>query len=669
VLAIAGAASAGQAQDASRPQLGAFGFDAAGMRRQVRPGDDFYGYANGGWQATAVIPPDRAEVSMFSWLADLSLQRTRVLLQASAARPGDRMGDLYASYLDETTIDRKGLTPLEPWLRAISWSADRRTLAGVAAQLQREGVTAFFRTPGPLDQPVSPDDKQPDREIFHLRQAGLGLPDRDYYLSEDPKLAQARRAYLVYATRLFSLAGLSNAGPRAQAMLRLEKGIASAHWSAEDSSDADKTYNRWTPADFVRRAPGYDWAAYLGGLGVTDQPTILVAQPSAVTAEARLWGDTPVAVLKDALRLRVLDAYAPYLSQPFVQAHFAFHGAVLTGATEPRPRWERGVALVSQQLRDDVGQAYVQTYFPPATEAAARGLVGDVLAAWRMRLEQNPWMAPETRRRALEKLAALQPEIGHPQHWRSYAGLTIRRDDLVGNIQRSFAVEYKHQLAKLKAPTDRDDWNMTPMRVDAEEDPVKNAIYVPAAILQPPYFDPAADAAVNYGAIGSFIGHEVSHSFDDQGRKYDASGRLVSWWTPGDVARFTALTGKLVQQYDAYEPLPGEHVQGRLVLGETMTDLGGITVGRLAYIIHLKGETAPTLDGFTPDQRFYLGWAQIWRAKVRDAQLRAQLHSDPHPPTPNRVDIVRNRADWYAAFGVQPGERLYLAPADRVQVW
>ncbi len=669
IASVPSAKSADHLQPRAQPAFGAFGIDTAGMDRSVKPGDDFYTFANGAWQRSAVIPADRSSFGVFDRLRDLSLQKTRDILEEAERRPNAKIGDFYASFIDEAAADRKGAAPLKAWLTQIAAIKTKASLAAEAATLQRQGVRTVFELPGPLDQMVSPDDKNPGVEIFHLRQGGLGLPDRDYYLKNDAKLANARAAYVDYLTRLFTLAGERDAPARAEAVSAFEGGIAKVHWDRTASRDVYKIYNRWTPKDFDAQAPGFDWHEYLTGLGLEDQPAILVAQPSALTGEARLWAATPLAVLKDHLLAHALDRYAPFLSKPFVDANFAFHGSALDGVPQNRARWERGVELLSLQMKDAVGQVYVDKYFPPATRAAATQLVRSVIAAWRERLKAVAWMDPATREKTRQKLAGLMPLIGSPGSWRDYATLPISRDDLVGNVQRAYAFEFQHQLDKLAGPTIRDDWDMTPMRADAEEDPVKNIITISAAVLQPPMFDLDADPAVNYGAIGSFIGHEISHLFDDQGRKYDPSGKLADWWTPSDVARFTALTARLVKQYDAYEPVPGQHIQGGLTLGEDMADLAGITVSHLAYAASLQGRPAPVVGGFTGDQRFYLGWAQIWRVKYRDSALRQQLLSDPHPPGPQRVDEVRNREDWYGAFAVSPAAKLYLPPDKRVQVW
>ncbi len=664
LLAIASTALAQPAVPAGKPAFGGFGFDAAGMDTAVRPGANFNRYANGGWLKRTDIPADKASYGMFNLLDDLSLERTRGILDAAAKQPGSKIGDFYASFLDEAAADAKGVTPIAPWLAAIKAAPDKAALAAEAAALQRQGVDPIFSAGD-----VSADDKDPRANIFHVGQGGLGLPDRDYYLKDDPRLAETRAAYVAYLATLLTLAGEPDARPRAQAVMAFETKLAQVHWTRIESRDSDKTYNKWSAADFAARAPGFEWRSYLAGLGGAAQPAMLVAQPSAVAGEARAWAATPLGVLKDHLLLHMLDGYAPYLAGPFVDARFAFRGTVLNGTPQNQPRWKRGVSLVSDGMGEAIGQPYVARYFPPEAKAAADSLVRNIIAAYARRLAVVPWMDPATRTRALAKLAAFKPMIGYPDTWRDYSALAIRRDDLVGNVARANAFEYQRNLNKLGKPVDRGEWGMTPMTINAYADPVMNVIVFPAAILQPPFFDPKADLAVNYGAIGVVIGHEISHHFDDQGRKYDLTGKLTDWWTPQDVSRFTALTGRLVKQYDAYEPLPGLRVQGGLTLGENMADLAGLTVSHDAYHLALGGKPAPVIGGFTGDQRFYLGFAQIWRIKYREPALRQRLLTDPHSPGEQRIDEVRNVDPWYAAFSAAPGDPLYLPPADRVRVW
>ncbi|HET8613726.1 MAG TPA: M13 family metallopeptidase, partial [Sphingomonas sp.] len=563
----------------------------------------------------------------------------------------------------EAAADKKGIAPIKPWLAEIAAVKDKPALAAELAKLGRMGVPDLFTTY------IAPDDKNPSAYIAQFAQGGLGLPDRDYYLKDDPKLAKIRTEYVAYLARLFTLAGEPNAQARAQAVYDFEHRIAEIHWNRIDSRDADKTYNKWTRADFDAKAPGFPWKEYLTGLGLDSQPDFLVAQPSAYTGEAKAFADTPLAVLKDYLLLHTIDDYARYLSKPFVDARFAFKGTVLSGVPENQPRWKRGVTLVSNEMGEAIGRIYVQRYFPPEAKAAADALVHNIIAAFGARIRNLTWMAPETKQKALEKLAAFRPMIGYPDKWRDYSKLVIQPGDLVGNIARAEEFEFQRNLNKLGKPVDKGEWQMTPMEINAYADFQMNEIVFPAAILQPPFFDPKADPAINYGGIGAVIGHELSHHFDDQGRKYDLTGKLTDWWTPADVKRFTAFTDALTKQYDAYEPIPGQHVQGGLTLGENMADLAGLTVSHDAYHLSLGGKAAPVLDGFTGDQRFYLGWAQVWRIKYREPALRQQLLTDPHAPGPQRVDEVRNMDPWYKAFDVKPGEKLYLAPDARVKVW
>ncbi len=658
----AGAVSA-QTATPAKPMYGAFGFDTAGMDKTIKPGDDFYDYANGKWLTTTEIPADRSNYGMFTRLQDLSLTRTRGILEGAESQPDSKIGNFYLSFMDEAAANAAAATPIKPWLAQIAAAGDKAALAAAMARLQRQGVKGLYYSL------VSPDDKDPTHYIGQLGQSGLGLPDRDYYLKPDAKLAETRTDYAAYLTQLLTLSGEGDPAARAKAVIAFETRLAQAHWTRIDSRDATKTYNKFAAADFTARAPGFAWTVYLDGLGLARQPDALVAQPGAFAGEAKVWAETPLAVLKDWLTLRTIDAFAPYLSKPFVDAEFHFNGTVLGGAPQLEPRWKRGVRLVSDQMGEAIGKDYVARYFPPEAKSAADQLVRNIIAAYRQRLASVPWMAPETRRRALEKLAAFTPKIGYPSTWRDYSTLEIRRGDLVGNVARGDAFEYQRGLNKLGKPIDREEWGMSPMEINAYADFQLNQVVFPAAILQPPFFDPRADPAINYGGIGAVIGHELSHHFDDQGRKYDATGKLTDWWMPQDVTRFTRFTDALSKQYDGYEPLPGQHVQGGLTLGENMADLAGITVAQQAYRISLGGRPAPVIDGFTGDQRFFLGWAQVWRIKYREPNLRQRLLTDPHAPGPQRVDEVRNRDDWYAAFGVKPGDTLYLPPAERVTVW
>jgi putative endopeptidase len=661
---LAGAAKGPVApKDANKPQIGNFGFDMAGRDTSVTPGTDFFDYTNGGWVKTTPIPADRSAYGMFHVLQDLSLERTRTILDVAAKTPGDKVGDYYASFMDEVAVNAKGAGPVRPMLAALKVSRDKTALVTQIAKLQRQGVG------GLVGVGVSQDDKDPTTYVVQFGQSGLGLPDRDYYLKDDAKLATVRTAYQAYIARMLTLAGEPNASARAAAIFTMEKGLATAHWTRIESRDADKTYNKWTAADFAAKAPGFPWAQYMTAMGVTGRPFYLVAHPTALTGEAKVFADTPVNVLQDYAMLKVLRAYAPYLSSDFDKTNFAFYGTTLSGTPEQQVRWKRGVSTVSGAMGEAIGQQYVAKYFPPASKAAADDLVKNVIAAMGERLKNLEWMAPETKTKALAKLAAFTPKIGYPDKWRDYSALQIQRGDLVGNVARANAFEYDRDLKKLGQPIDRGEWFMTPMTINAYANPTMNEVVFPAAILQPPFFDPKADPAVNYGGIGAVIGHEISHHFDDQGRKYDLNGKLTDWWTPQDVARFKVFTDALVKQYDAYEPLPGQHIQGGLTLGENIADLAGLTVAYDAYHKSLGGKPAPIIDGTTGDQRFYYGWAGVWRTKFRDAALQQALLSDPHSPGHQRVLTVRNLDPWYAAFGAKPGEASYLAPANRVRIW
>ncbi|WP_380785884.1 M13 family metallopeptidase [Sphingomonas sp. R86521] len=650
-------------KDANKPQIGDFGFDMAGRDTTVTPGTDFFDYANGTWVKNTPIPQDRSSYGMFHVLQDLSLERTRTILDGSAKIPNDKVGTFYTSFMDQAAVDAKGAGPVKPWLAAIKATRDKTALATEIAKLQRQGAG------GLVGVGVGQDDKDPTSYAVNFGQAGLGLPDRDYYLKDDAKLATVRTAYQAYLAQMLTLAGEPNAAARAAAVFGMEKALATAHWTRIESRDADKTYNKWTAADFAAKAPGFPWAQYMTAMGVSGRPFYLVAQPSALTGEAKVYADTPIAVLQDFAMLKVLRSFAPYLSSNFDKANFAFYGTTLSGTPEQQPRWKRGVSTVSGALGEAIGQQYVAKYFPPEAKATADQLVKNVIAAMGDRLRNLAWMAPETKTKALAKLAAFTPKIGYPDKWRDYSALTIQPGDLVGNVARANAFEYDRDLKKLGQPIDRGEWFMTPMTINAYANPTMNEVVFPAAILQPPFFDPKADPAVNYGGIGAVIGHEISHHFDDQGRKYDLNGKLTDWWTPQDVAKFKVFTDALVKQYDAYEPLPGQHIQGGLTLGENIADLAGLTVAYDAYHKSLGGKPAPIIDGTTGDQRFYYGWAGVWRTKFRDAALQQTLLSDPHSPGHQRVLTVRNLDPWYAAFGAKPGEKSYLAPEARVRIW
>ena len=658
----AGLLAAAQSAVAGKPQYGAFGFDTSGMDTSVAPGDDFFGYASGTWAKNTAIPADKARYGMFNVLDDLSRERTRTIIDEESKNPDSKIGNAYASFMDEAAIEAKGLTPLEPWLNQVRGLKSKAGLAELYARGQEIGISAPFR------MFVAQDRKAPNSYILSMSQAGLGMPDRDYYLSSDPKLVETKAKYLQHLTNVLTLAGEANAAPRAQAILALETRVAQAHWPRAESRDADKTYNKMAIAQLAKQAPGFDFASLIRGTGakVSD---VIVAQPTAFTGEAAAIAAAPLGALKDQLLVRSIDSYASYLPRKFDQERFRFFGTVLSGTPEQEARWKRAVNFTVGTMGDDVSRLYVAKYFPPETKAAADTMVRNIIAAMGRRIDKLEWMSPETKVKAHAKLAAFTPKIGYPSKWRDMSGLVIKRDDLVGNAMRSNKYDYAYMIGKLGGPIRRWEWGMTPMQINAYANFGMVEIVFPAAILQPPFFDPNADAAVNYGGIGAVIGHELSHHFDDQGAKYDLTGKLIDWWTPGDVKQFTMRLDKYEQQINSYEPLPGMHVNGKLTMGENVADLAGLTVAHDAYITSLNGAPPPVIDGTTADQRFYMGWAQVWRCKSREPALRQQLLTDPHSPCPVRTDVVRNMDPWYQAFAVQPGQTLYLDPTARVRIW
>ncbi|MHA6723708.1 M13 family metallopeptidase [Sphingomonas sp. RS2018] len=654
--------AAQQAGPAAKPTYGAFGFDEAGMDRTAAPGDDFNEFANGTWLERTPIPADKASYGMFNVLSDQSDLQTRAIIEAERAKPGSKIGNAYAAYLDAAAIEAKGLAPVKPWLDKIKAVRDQPSYIALLAEADRNGVSV------PFGSGVGPDAKDPNNYTVSMSQGGLGMPDRDYYLSADPKLAAVKAAYQAHIARVFALAGEPNGEARAKALVDFETQIANVHWTRIQSRDADKGYNKMAVADLARAAPGFDFATYLR-LSKLPTQTVIVRQPSAITGMAQLIGAAPIGVLKDQLMIRSLDGYAAVLPKAFDDERFAFFGTTISGTPQQQERWKRAVGFTQGALTDDLSKLYVARHFPPATKAAADALVKNVIVAMKARVAKLDWMTPETRTKAVAKLDAFTPRIGYPDQWRDYSSLDIRAGDAFGNAVRAAQWANDYNRAKLGKPVYRWEWGMTPMTVNAQANPTLVAITFPAAILQPPFFDPKADPAVNYGGIGAVIGHEISHHFDDQGSKYDITGKLTQWWTPADVAAFKQRTDALVAQYDAYEPLPGFHVKGGLTLGENTADLAGLAAAYDAYRLSLNGRPAPVIDGFTGDQRFYLGWAQVWRRNYREAALRNQLLTDPHSPSQQRVWVVRNIDAWYAAFKPTAGQKLFLTPAERVKIW
>ncbi len=647
---------------AAQAQIGTFGFDTAGMDTTVRPGDNFYQFSNGTWARNTPIPPDKSNYGMFTKLDDLSKEHSRAIVEEAAKDPSNKIGNAYSSYLDQASVEAKGLAPFEPWLDEVRSLESKSGYPALLARAERLGIGT------PFAAFIGQDDKQPENYALTMIQGGIGMPDRDYYLSNDAKIADTRAKYLQHLTNMLSLAGDKNAAARAKAILEFETGIAKAHWTRVESRDATKTYNLMTVAELMKTAPGFDFRTLFTGGGVNID-RLIVAQPSAIRGIAAQVRRTPLSVLKDQLLIRSLDGYAGFLPAAFDRENFSFYGTVLSGTPEQEPRWKRAVNFTTAALSDDVSKIYVERHFPAETKAAADELVRNVVAAMGRRIDQLAWMAPATKLRARAKLANFRTKIGYPSQWRDFSGLEIRREDLLGNAMRSAQFEHQYQFGKLGGPIRRWEWGMTPMTVNAYANFTMQEIVFPAAILQPPFFDPHADPAINYGGIGAVIGHEISHHFDDQGAKYDEHGRLADWWTAADVTAFQAAGKALVDQYNAYQPLPGQHIKGDFTLGENIGDLAGLTVAYDAFRHALGGQPAPMIDGTTGAQRFYLGWAQVWRRSYREANLRQRLLTDPHSPSEQRVAVVRNLDPWYSAFGVQPGQALYLAPPVRVRIW
>jgi predicted metalloendopeptidase len=639
----------------------------------VRPADDPYRYLNGKWLDTFQIPEDKATYGAFNHVDDATQEQLRTIVEALGPRGGDppgdpdarKLADLYASFMDEPRLESQGLTPLAGSLAAIARLASKHDIPGLIARFNETGIDA------PYDCAVTPDPKDSAHYIVTVGQSGLGLPDRDYYLEDDPKLKEIRAKYLAHVERMLAMAGERHAHEDAAAILKLETSLAARQWTRVENRDPIKTYNKVAIRELPGLMPGYDWPRYLGGAGLTGKiDFVVVRQPSYLTGLGQLIAETPLDVWKSYFKWQALSAAAPYLSKAFVDERFAFRGGVLSGIPENKPRWKRGLDLLDDALGEALGRLYVERYFPPQNKARMQALVGHLIEAYRGDIATLDWMGEETRKGALAKLDKLVTKIGYPDKWRDYSALKIARDDLWGNIMRATAFEHQRDVDKLGKPVDRTEWFMTPQTVNAYYNPVMNEIVFPASILQPPFFDMQADDAVNYGGIGAVIGHEISHGFDDKGSQYDADGNLDDWFTPADHEKFAAKTRALVAQYDAYEPVPGFHVNGKLTLGENIADNSGLAIALKAYRLALADRPAPVLDGLTGEQRFFLGWVQVWRGKVREAEAIRRIKVDPHsPPSVRGSAPLVNQAGFYEAFGVRAGDRMYRPPQERVAIW
>jgi predicted metalloendopeptidase len=660
---------------------GAFphGVDTAGMDRSVRPGDDFFAYANGTWLKSTEIPADRSNYGSSSILLDLTDKRVADLIQeatrgnAAAGSDARKIGDYYASFMDSTAIDAAALKPLQPTLDSIAAIRDRKALAHFLGTTLRADVDALnntnFYTDNLLGLWVAQDLEDPSHYSPFLLQGGLGLPDRSYYVDTSSAMATIRDKYKQHIAAMLNLAKLPDANTKAAGIVQLETRIANAHWTREQSGNVSKGNNPWARADFGTKAPGLDWETFFAAAGLQKPTRFVVWQPSAITGISALVASEPVETWKDYLTFHAIQSRAAVLPLSFGRQSFAFFGPVLSGAQKQRDRWRRAVAATNDALGFAVGRLYAARYFPPAEKQRAQVMVTNLIAAFRERIDRLHWMAPATKKEAKAKLAVLKVSVGYPDKWPDYSGLEIRKGDAFGNFERAHLLQYRQSLAKLSQPVDRGEWVMTPQLVNAVNLPAMNALNFPAAILQPPYFDPKRPTVMDYGAIGAIIGHEVSHSFDNQGALFDSKGRLHNWWTPEDFKHFEASSKQLVAQYNGYKPFPDLAVNGQQTLGENIADVAGLAASYDAYRKSLRGKAAPKAQGLTGDQQFFVSFAQSWRRKAREPALRNQILTDGHAPAQYRASTVRNIDAWYEAFDVKPGEKLYLSPADRVRVW
>jgi putative endopeptidase len=656
---------------------GGIGLDLAGMDPSVAPGDDFFEYANGTWLKSTPIPPEFASYGVAVMLFERTGEQVDSLIESLGDSPAGtdarKIADFYASYMDEDGIEAKGLTPLQPTLDAIAAISDRKALSRYLGSTLRADVDAFnstdIYTDNLLGLWVAADLDEPTRYSPFLLQGGLDMPDRVYYLDDSERMEKVRGAFRAHVARVLELAGVKDAATRAARVFDLERRIAEAHWSRTDTGDLAKGNNHWTRTDFPKLAPGMDWDAWFAAAGLEGQPTFVVWQPSAVTGMSALVAEVPLDAWQDYLTLHAVEHSSAVLPRAFVDERFAFHGKVLAGVEQLRARGKRAVTATGRALGDAVGRLYVKKYFPPESKARIESMVQNLIAAFRTRIDALEWMAPETKVEARKKLAVLEVGVGYPDEWRDYSELEIVRSDAFGNARRSELFEYRASLEKLGRPVDRREWFMAPQTVNAVNLPVLNALNFPAAILQPPFFDPRRPEVMDYGAIGAVIGHEISHSFDDQGARFDSEGRMRNWWTDADLRHFQAAGEALVRQYDAYRPFPDLAINGRLSLGENIADVAGLAAAYDAYRISRGGKPAPVIDGLTGDQQFFLSYAQSWRSKTREEALRQQLLGDGHSPGKYRAYTVRNLDAWYDAFGVEPGQALFLAPDARVRVW
>ena len=655
------------------------GLDVKGMDPAVKPGDNFFRFANGRWLQSTEIPPDRSSWSNGAMLTELTAKRTSDLIQeaAKAAASGEakKIGDTYASFMDEEGIEAKGLAPLRPRLDEIARISDKKQLAHHLGTTLRADVDVLNSTSLYTDNVfglwVAQDLDDPAHYSPFLLQGGLGMPDRDYYLSASPKMAEVRAKYLSYVTNLLQLAEVRDPQGAAHRIVDMEGRIAEVHWTVAQTESAKAGNNHWKRSDFTTRAPGLDWDVFFSGAApeLARRQEFVAWQPSAISGIAAIVRDQPLTTWKEYLTFHALMHVAGFLPRAFVDANFDFRGKTLTGALKLRDRWKRAVTVTDASMGEAVGKLYVERYFPPSEKARVQDMVRNEIAAFARRIDALDWMSPQTKEKAKAKLSVLKVGVGYPDKWRDYSGLEVVRGDALGNWQRAELFDYRYALEKLGKPVDRSEWVMDAHLVNAVNLPAMNALNFPAAILQPPYFDPQRPAVMDYGSIGAIIGHEISHSFDSEGALFDATGRMQNWWTDQDYAHFRASAEQLVKQYDAYRPLPDIHVNGEQTLSENIADLAGLAAAYDAYRISLGGKDAPPWEGFSGDQQFFLSFGQTWRNKIREPALRQQVVTDGHAPAEYRADTVRNLDAWYAAFHPNAGEALYLAPPERVRIW
>lgn len=646
------------------------GIDLTAVDSSVKAQNDLFRHVNGHWLNTTDIPADKSRYGVFNVLYDDTQENLKLLIQEAASTKSDmgsntqKLGDMYNSYMDIERANVLGITPLQTQIDSIAAIKTPQQLAKKMGELYVLGVG------GPFNFYTSPDAKDPDVTTMYLYQAGLTLPDRDYYSKEEQKYVDFRAATETYMAELLAKVGTPNASDAAKRIMALEKDIAAKHISRVDSRDAEKNYNNRSKAQVKTLLAGFDWQAYADASGIGSVEKMVVRNMPYFEQVSSIMSGHDLQTWKDYLSFNLVDAYASDLSQDFVDLHFAFHSTTLNGIPEQQPRWKRAVNATSGVLGEVLGQQYVERYFTPEAKAKMDDLVKNLIKAYGESIQQLDWMSDETKVKALEKLASFTPKIGYPSKWRDYSSLVIKPDDLVGNYLRYAEFDHMEDVKKIGKPVDKADWGMTPQTINAYYSPVRNEIVFPAGILQPPFFDINADDAVNYGAIGAVIGHEIGHGFDDQGSKYDGQGNLRSWWTDADREAFDALSQKLVAQYDKFEAIEGQNVNGSLTLGENIGDLAGVTIGYKAYQMSLLGKDAPVIDGLTGAQRFFMGYAQVWRSKSREDALRSQLLSDPHSPGEFRVNGIAPNVDaFYQAFDVKEGDGMYLNPADRVKIW